>query len=121
MLTHVLLILTRQVVNATPKQLAFAVQQADCDVWGCLGVVGAAACIAPKIIAVDVQGVIDCVSGNKEQVSSFSAPRGAVFILRGYSFAAALVASSLSETSSSSTTFATLKRADKPSHSRISL
>ncbi|KAF4313404.1 hypothetical protein GTA08_BOTSDO00011 [Botryosphaeria dothidea] len=55
-------------VNATPEQLAFAVQQADCDVWGCLGVVGAAACIAPKIIAVDVQGVIDCVSGNKEQL-----------------------------------------------------
>ncbi|OJD30406.1 uncharacterized protein BKCO1_610009 [Diplodia corticola] len=66
-------------VNATHEQLAFAIQQAECDVWGCLGVVGAAACIAPKIVDVDVQGVLDCVSGNKEKLcgcASCIAPLG---------------------------------------------
>lgn len=97
-------------MNVTPKQLAFAIEQAECSIGNCLGILSATGCIVSEIRALNPAGVIECVSGNKEGVSVDPTPCRMIFMLTAYSFAAAPAASRSSATSSPTTAFATLER-----------
>lgn len=62
--------LARRENQATTKAIQFAVKQADCDLFGCAAVVGAAACIIAAIPlgAAGVGPALACVSGGAASV-----------------------------------------------------
>ena len=64
--------LARRENQATTKAIQFAVKQADCDLFGCAAVVGAAACIIAAIPlgAAGVGPALACVSGGAASVRS---------------------------------------------------